>query len=73
MFRVRHRLMEDDTRKRYGFLFSGFRAEFFFWESLIMLRKVGIAVLSVFLAPAGMEVQTYCALLLVFVATVLNT
>jgi hypothetical protein len=37
-----------------------------------MLRKVGIAAVAVLLAPQGAAIQTYAALLLVFVLTVVH-
>lgn len=72
LFYRRRRLDHPKVRERYGFLFSGFRKPVFFWESVVMLRKVGLAAVSVFLAPWGVELQTYFALLIVAIATFLH-
>ena len=46
----------------YGFLFSGFERNLFFWEVVILARKGAIAVVAVILVPAGADVQAYTAL-----------
>jgi len=68
MWRMREHLDDPVFGRRFYFLFAGFRTEAAYWESVVALRKVGIAVISVFLRPFGIDVQTYCALLLIFFA-----
>lgn len=72
LWRQRHSLTASSTRALYGFLYAGFKPQWYFWESIIMLRKVGIAVCSVLMAPLGLETQTYCALALVVVAVTIH-
>ena len=35
---------------RYGFLYSGYKVHFFFWEALVILRKVAVKAVSVVLS-----------------------
>ena len=53
------------SRVKFGFLFSGFEPDFYFWESVVMLRKVAVAAIAVFLNPLGVTSQIYAALLVV--------
>jgi len=66
----RERLSEEArTIATLGFLYAGFKKEAYFWESVIMLRKVAIAAVAVFLAPAGAAIQTYAGLMVIFCLT----
>lgn len=69
LFVRRKRLDEPHTRAMFGFLYAGFRKQHYYWETLVMIRKVCIAIVSVFFAPLGIDVQCYSAILvLVFFA-----
>ena len=59
--------------RRFYFLYAGFRPKYNYWESVVAVRKVGIAVIAVFMRPRGIDVQAYCALLLVFVSAIVHT
>jgi len=72
MWYNRKQLEDPAFGRKFYFLFAGFQTEAAYWESVIAIRKVGLAVISVFLRPEGIDVQTYCALLLVFVAGVVH-
>jgi hypothetical protein len=73
LWRVREELTTDPRIvATLGFLYNGYRDEAWFWESVVMLRKVGVAAVAVFLAPFGARYQTYTGLLLVFAVTVLQ-
>lgn len=40
---------KETVRKRYGFLYNGYKQKFFYWESVIMIRKIlfiGVKVLG---------------------------
>ncbi len=50
-------------RLKYGFLYKGYKPKAFFWECVMMFKKVGIAFISVFLNGAGTLVQALVALL----------
>jgi len=62
----------EKWRPVYGFIYSGYRESCFFWEIVIMLRKAAFATVSVLLRPAGVDVQTYTALLVITVFIVLH-
>ena len=59
-------------RATLGFLTAGLKQDHQYWESVIMLRKVAIAAVAVILSPQGPAIQTYAALLVVFVLTVVH-
>lgn len=65
----RNRLHEPRVRATLGFLFAGYRRSAYYWEAVVMLRKVAVAAIAVFLAPQGVTVQTYAAVFLVFLLT----
>jgi len=67
----RDRLRSDPKVKRtWGFLYRGFRVEAgaAWWESIVMLRKLLLAFVTVILAPSGPVVQAVGALLVVMAA-----
>ena len=57
MFRDRHKLMHIQVREKYGFLFRGYKKRFFYWESIIMYRKILIIFIQVFLVRYGVITQ----------------
>lgn len=73
MYTYRVQLQDPAIGRKFYFLFAGFRTEAVYWESVVALRKVGIAVIAVFLRPVGIDVQAYCALILVFVGVVVHS
>ncbi len=46
------------NKLQYGFLFDGFVQKCYYWEVMIMLRKVAVVFSLVFLSPQGVKVQT---------------
>ena len=60
-------------RSRLGFLYLGYNANYFYWESVTALRKVLLAMITVFLGPSGGGIQALSALLLVLFALVIHT
>ena len=45
-----HRQLNEDTMNtRFGFLILGYKPRFYFWEFVIMYRKIGVVLISVFL------------------------
>lgn len=63
LFRVRHRLLLAEVRKRFGFLYNGFELRFYYFESVYMLRKV--VILLFFSAPT-----MYVRMILLLIASV---
>ena len=41
-------LEDEDTVKSYGFLLKGYRKEMFFWEIVIMYRKIALVIFTKF-------------------------
>ena len=56
----------DATRKTYGFIYQGYGI--FYWEVVIMLRKVSMVIVAVFGLRATVQTQALMALLVVLVA-----
>ena len=48
--------------RRYAFLFSDFKDEFIYWESVIQTRKLAMAAVVALLPQEGVETQTVTAL-----------
>ena len=48
MIRVKDKLDLLKIREQYGFLFRGYKNKFFFWEVVIMYRKIIIIFIAVF-------------------------
>ena len=70
LFPKRHDLGNRWTKFRYGVLFTGYRSECFYWESVIAGRKAAVITVSVFFTTAGAEAQALCALLIIMLGTV---
>ncbi|CDW80304.1 UNKNOWN [Stylonychia lemnae] len=52
---INHRknLDRQITRQKYGFLYRGFKKEFYYWEIVIMYRKIIIVFVAVFVSNYG--------------------
>jgi hypothetical protein len=65
MHRRKHKLHVDEvTVSRYGFLYLGYKKHVWYWEAIIMLRKVAMVLIDVVLGPQGVAVQALVSLLL---------
>ena len=53
MYRDRNRLEEVATKEKFGFLYNGYTQALFFWEIVIMYRKIAMIFISVFIQPQG--------------------
>merc|ERR1711990_498892 len=73
MFKRKHKLHKDlATVSRFGFLYLGYAKHAWYWEAIVMLRKVSMVMIDVVLGPSGVAVQALVALLmlaLMFFAT----
>jgi hypothetical protein len=55
------------------FLSGGYKPQFWFWQALIMVRKMALVLVVVFLADETEgELQSYCGMWVMFVALVLQ-
>ena len=48
----------------FGFLYNGYKKEYYFWEIVIMYRKIAIIFIAVFIANYGLAAQALSCLLL---------
>lgn len=42
--------MKAEVKEKYGFLYNGYRKRYYFWEVIIMYRKIMVIVIAVFIA-----------------------
>jgi hypothetical protein len=64
MYRERHHLQKVETKEKFGFLYNGFQNELFFWEIVVMYRKIGMIFISVFIQPQGVITQAMLVFIL---------
>ena len=55
-------------KTKYGFLFAGYDARTFFWEIMIMYRKIFIIATSVFLSTISPESQVLVVIFIIVVS-----
>ena len=65
-------LTQIETREKYGFLYSGYKENYYFWETVNMYRKITIIFISVFLKLAGVITQALVVFLVLITFLVLN-
>ena len=61
-----------ETREKYGFLYNGYKKNYYFWESVNMYRKITIIFISVFLKIAGIITQALVVFLVLILFLILN-
>lgn len=70
--RNRENLDDIETREKYGFLYNGYKKDFYFWESVNMYRKISVIFVSVFLRVAGVITQALVIFIVLILFLVLN-
>ena len=60
------------TREKWGFLFFGYKKDYYFWEIIIAYRKVLIIFIAVYLTTFGVIAQALILLLLLIFFTFLT-
>ena len=50
------RLGNEQVMERYGFLYKGYKQRTYYWESVVMFRKVAMIFIAVFLRSEGTRV-----------------
>jgi hypothetical protein len=53
MYRERKNLEKLEVKEKFGFLYNGFQVELFFWEIVVMYRKIAMIFIAVFVQPQG--------------------
>ena len=69
----KQKLLNEDIRLKYGFLYNGYKLKSYYWEVVIMYRKVSIIFISVFLKVVGTKIQAFIAFLLILLFTYINS
>jgi hypothetical protein len=64
LVRNRKELSEINTKLRFGFLYNGFKKSKFYWEFVIMLRKILIICIVVFIGNQSIPIQALTLALL---------
>ncbi|GIL60525.1 hypothetical protein Vafri_15071 [Volvox africanus] len=54
----------------YGFMYEDYRRELYFWDSIIMFRKLAVIAVIVFLQPQGQLIQLIATLGVILLATI---
>ena len=65
-------LTQIEAREKYGFLFNGYKENYYFWESVNMYRKITVIFISVFLKLAGVITQALVVFLVLIIFLLLN-
>jgi hypothetical protein len=61
-----------ETKEKFGFLYNGYTQALFFWEIVIMYRKIAMIFISVFIQPQGVISQALLVFLLMIAFLVAN-
>ena len=72
LFVRRNILAKRSVRQSFGFLYAGYKPQHYYWEVVIALRKVFLAVVSVVVAPIGPVAQTVTGVIVVVMAMVIH-
>ncbi|CAG9321984.1 unnamed protein product [Blepharisma stoltei] len=61
LLKNRGQLDNINMRIKYGFLYNGYKPESYYWEFVIIYRKIGIICVTVFLASVSVSMQALTA------------
>eukprot|EP00349_Pseudokeronopsis_sp_Brazil_P012001 CAMPEP_0202978386 /NCGR_PEP_ID=MMETSP1396-20130829/84826_1 /ASSEMBLY_ACC=CAM_ASM_000872 /TAXON_ID= /ORGANISM="Pseudokeronopsis sp., Strain Brazil" /LENGTH=161 /DNA_ID=CAMNT_0049717339 /DNA_START=282 /DNA_END=767 /DNA_ORIENTATION=- len=50
---VKNKLNLPETKEKFGFLYRGYKKQFYYWETIIMYRKIILIFIQVFLQIYG--------------------
>ena len=64
----RRELTYINIKAKYGFLYNGYKPERFYWEFVIIYRKILVIFISVFISTVSIEVQALSVMLVIFIA-----
>ncbi|KAG9403226.1 hypothetical protein AC1031_005873 [Aphanomyces cochlioides] len=68
LYSKRSQLETMKTKLELGFMYMGFKPQYYYWEIWVMMRKNIVSFISVFLKPSGTGPQALAATVLVFFA-----
>ena len=66
------RLKNEQVIERYGFLYKGYKQRTYYWESLVMFRKVAMIFIAVFLRSTGTRIQALVVFILLLFFVILT-
>ncbi|CDW74086.1 UNKNOWN [Stylonychia lemnae] len=72
LIKQRYKLENFDTRQKYGFLYRGYRKEYYYWEIVIMYRKILIIFTSVFISNFGIVAQALIIFFILIIFLLIN-
>jgi len=72
LIRARLRLHEMSPRVMFSFLYKGYEQKWFYWEFVILYRKIAIVSSSVFLSPMSVRVESLTILAILLIAVYLQ-
>lgn len=61
-----------ETKEKYGFLYNGYQKRFYYWEVVIMYRKILIIFIAVFISALGAITQALFVFILVIGFLIIN-
>ena len=73
MSREERNLDTSATRIQFGFLYNGYKRDNYFWEIVIMYRKIFCLMIAVLLTPFGIIIQASLLIIFLVVYASINT
>jgi len=68
----RFMLSAIEVKERFGFLYNGYKPHAYYWEVVIMYRKIVLIFISVFLSSVSITVQALVVILFIILCLALN-
>jgi hypothetical protein len=61
-------LDETSVRVRFGFLYNGYKPSKFYWEFIIIYRKIAVIACAAFLGTISIQIQGLTALIVLLLS-----
>lgn len=68
LYRLRRGLLDPMTQLKFSFLYKGYHQKWYFWEFVILYRKVALVCAAVFLSTVAIMVQALSVLAVLLIA-----
>ncbi|CDW81646.1 UNKNOWN [Stylonychia lemnae] len=72
LIKRRKQLNSFDIRQSYGFLYRGYRKDYYYWEIVIMYRKICIIFTAVFISNFGVVAQALIVFFILIIFLLIN-
>ena len=66
LYRNRYNLDDMVTYSKYSFLYEGYKNDKYYWEFVILSRKILIIICSVFMTSSGPQIQVKIEIFSIF-------